>query len=74
MRSERSGICVSSTRLIKEWGNDWDGTRSLRREDIYRNKIQQINNLRVLIHGEEIPQYGCQSVVGILHPTRAELP
>jgi hypothetical protein len=73
-RSDRSGIWVSSTRLRKEWGNDWDGTRALKREDISRNKIKKFNNLRGLIHGEKLPQYGRQSVVGILHPAGVELP
>jgi hypothetical protein len=55
MRSDRSGIWVSSTRLRKEWGNDWDGTRELKRVDISRNKIQKFNNIRGLIHGEKFP-------------------
>jgi hypothetical protein len=72
-RSDRFGIWVSSTRHIKEWGNYWDGTRALKREDISRKRIQQFNNLRGLIHGEKLPQYGRQSVVGILYPVGGEL-
>ena len=58
MRYDIYWIWVSSTRLIKEWSNDWEGTRELKREDISRNKIKKFNNLRGLIHGEKLPQYG----------------
>jgi hypothetical protein len=61
-------------RLRKEWGNVWDGTRALKREEISRNNIKKFNNLRELIHGEELPQYGHQSVVRIFHLVGAELP
>ena len=54
-RSDRSGIWVSSTRIIKEWGNDWNGTIALKKEYIFRNNINKFNNLRGLIHGEKIP-------------------
>jgi hypothetical protein len=74
VRSDRYGICVSSTRIKKEWGNDWDGTRELKRVDIFRNKLKKFNNLRGLIHGEKLPHHGHQSVAGFLRPVGDELP
>jgi hypothetical protein len=49
-RSERTGIWVFSTRLRKEWGNDWHGTRELKRAKIFKKKIQHLNNLMGLCY------------------------
>jgi hypothetical protein len=71
MRSIRSKILVSSTELGKGHNKVWQLDQDILMGNNLRKKAYKEGRKA---HERQSPQYGRQSVVGILYPAGAELP